>query len=521
VRHQGKGVIGMVNRRETLGWLGASAVSLAVSPSAFAGAPQTDLLPADCRWITHLTDGMLVDQVDTLPMVEGVLPPELTGTLYRNGPALFERNGYRKSTILDGDGMIRAFTFSNGNVRFRTRFVATEKFTREASANRFLYPTWTTPAPGLFDNFPAIPAKSQAGITAVVKSGVLYAFDEVGHPYALDPDTLSTLHQLDPRGANAQGSPRAYKAHTKTDGITGAWVLAGTSGRRQQQLHAVVVDAKGRPQAQCQTPNPRGDYFHDFFWTGRHVVFHLHPTPLSPIPMLMGFRTYVDCLSWRPDLGSLLLVVDPSGSEAPITMEVPASWMWHTVNAYERDNTIIADFVGYDAPDHFFGPRAALRTVMTGRAGIADSPGKLRRAVLDLNRRSARVETLIGEHFEFPTISPHVQGHRYAYGYCAIGDIRRSWFHDGVAKIEVESGKFQQFRFGPQYNVGEPVFVPHPKSRAEDAGWLLCEVLDGLRGVSDLAVFDAQAVSAGPVARVKLDRPLPFSFHGWWQSAAI
>jgi Retinal pigment epithelial membrane protein len=66
------------------------------------------------------------------------------------------------------------------------------------------------------------------------------------------------------------------------------------------------------------------------------------PLPLSPLPMLMGFRTYVDSLSWRPDLGSLLLVVDPSGSEAPVMTEIPASWMWHSVNAYERDNTIIA-----------------------------------------------------------------------------------------------------------------------------------------------------------------------------------
>jgi all-trans-8'-apo-beta-carotenal 15,15'-oxygenase len=83
----------------------------------------------------------------------------------------------------------------------------------------------------------------------------------------------------------------------------------------------------------------------------------------------------------------------------------------------------------------------------------------------------------------------------------------------------VESGKYEQFRFGPQCYVGEPVFVPRPKSQAEDAGWLLCEVLDGGVGSSDLAVFDAQAVASGPVARVKLNHTLPFSFHGWWQPA--
>jgi carotenoid cleavage dioxygenase-like enzyme len=400
----------MMSRRETLGLLGASAVTLALTRSALGETPEPSLLPQDQRWLTHLTDGILGDQIDSVPTVEGMLPPELSGTLYRNGPGMFERDRYRKCTLLDGDGMIRAFTFAQGRVRFRTRFVATEKYLREASANRFLYPTWTTPAPGFFNNLPEIPAKSQAGITAVLKNGVLYAFDELGHPYALEPESLSTMHPLDPRGPDAQDSPRAYKAHMKTDGETGAWVLVGTSGQRRQQLHAVVMDAKGKPQAQSETPNPRGDYFHDFFWTGRHVV-------------------------------------------------------------------------------------------------------------LDLNRRSARLETVVNEHFEFPTVSPHVQGHRYRFGYCAIGEIARSWFHDGVAKIDVESGKVEQFRFGPQCYVGEPVLVPRPRAQAEDAGWLLCEVLDGHAGLSDLAVFDAQAVSSGPVARVKLLHALPFSFHGWWQAA--
>jgi len=309
----------MLNRRKTLGLLGTSAATLALTRSVLAAAPRTPLLPTNQRWLTRLAEG-ITDGIESTPEVEGALPPELSGTLYRNGPGLFERNGYRKSTLLDGDGMIRVFTFSGGKVRFRTRFVATEKFTREAQAARFLFPTWTTPAPGFFGNLPEIPAKSQAGVTAVVKSGVLYAFDEVGDPYALSPETLTTTQQIDPRGVGAVGSPRAYKAHTKTDGETGAWVLTGTSGQPHQQLHAVVIDSTGTPQADVHTPNPRGDYFHDFFWTGRHVVFHLHPTPLSPLPMLMGLRTFVDSLSWRPELGSLLIVVDPTGSAAPMTL---------------------------------------------------------------------------------------------------------------------------------------------------------------------------------------------------------
>lgn len=508
----------MSNRRDTLRLLGTGAATLALTRSILVESHETPPLPAEQLWLTRLAEG-IADGIDSVPAIEGTLPPQLSGTLYRNGPGLFERNGYRKATLLDGDGMIRAFTFAAGKVRFRTRFVTTEKLTREANARRFLFPTWTTPAPGFFENVPEIPSKSQAGITAVVKAGVLYAFDEVGKPYLLDPESLRTAEQNDPRGIHPNGGPRAYKAHTKTDGETGAWVLAGTSGQPHQQLHAIVIDANGALRSHSQTPNPRGDYFHDFFWSGRHVVFHLHPTPLAPLPMLMGFRTYLDSLSWRPDLGSLLLVVDPAGGAAPITTEVPASWMWHTVNAYEHDNTIIADFVGYDAPDHFFGPDAAFKTLMTGRAGIATAPGKLRRVAIDLTRRSARLETVVDGHFEFPTINPRRQGHPYRYAYCAVGDIARSWFHDGVARIDVTSGKHEEFRFGPQAYVGEPVFVPQADSQSEDAGWLLCEVLDGRSQRSDLAIFDARAVRSGPLARIKLAHHLPFSFHGWWQPA--
>ena len=177
----------MMTRRETLN-VAVAAAAAPILGSCSADAARVSApppLPQDLEWLAKLAEG-LPEEVDYVVEVEGRLPAGLSGTLFRNGPGLFERGGFRKRMIVDGDGMIRATTFANGRARFRNRFVRTTKYIAEQKAGAFLYPTWTTPAPRFFDNIPCIPSHSQAGVTPVVKAGTLYAFDELGAPWALD-----------------------------------------------------------------------------------------------------------------------------------------------------------------------------------------------------------------------------------------------------------------------------------------------------------------------------------------------
>jgi carotenoid cleavage dioxygenase-like enzyme len=177
-------------------------------------------------WLAKLGEGTR-EEFDDVPEIEGRVPAGLSGTLYRNGPGLYERAGFKKWNLLDGDGMIRATSFAGGSVRFRTRFVRTKKFEAEDKAGRFLYPTWTTPAPRRWENIPGYPRLGQAGVTTVAKGGRLYAFDEVGPPYGLDPASLETTGLVKP-DSDAQARGRSdYKAHTRTDGENGDWVLIG------------------------------------------------------------------------------------------------------------------------------------------------------------------------------------------------------------------------------------------------------------------------------------------------------
>jgi len=53
--------------------------------------------------------------------IEGVIPAELNGTLFRNGPGLLDINGEMYAHPFDGDGLICAFKFDKGKAYFQNK----------------------------------------------------------------------------------------------------------------------------------------------------------------------------------------------------------------------------------------------------------------------------------------------------------------------------------------------------------------------------------------------------------------
>ncbi|EFJ50758.1 hypothetical protein VOLCADRAFT_88605 [Volvox carteri f. nagariensis] len=63
---------------------------------------------------------------------------------------------------------------------------------------------------------------------------------------------------------------------------------------------------------------------------------------------------------------------------------------------------------------------------------------------------------------------------------------------------------------------GEPMFIPRPGSSREGDGWLLVAVHNADSQRADVLIFDAEALSAGPLATLHLPHRLPVSLHGAW-----
>jgi all-trans-8'-apo-beta-carotenal 15,15'-oxygenase len=352
---------------------------------------------------------------DESPQIDGDVPREINGSLYRNGPGLFERGGVRKPHLLDGDGLVQRLSFAGGKVRYQNAFVRTAKFIEEEKADAFRFRTWSMRRPGgTLANLGSGHSRTQAGVTVYPFNDKLYAFDELCPAYGLDPETLTTL------GEEQLGDPARefmIKAHTKFDPLTGEWLLFGITHGPTIKLHMIVHAADGALKAHHVVASPRQIYIHDFFATRNHFVFVLHPMLFSPWRMLAGQATYIESLKWTPQDGNLIMVVSRNGDAEPLLLEAPAAFIWHALNAYEEDDGIIADFVGYDAPDHFAPHDALFYRLMQGELGTAKAPGMLRRYRIDLRTRSLREEIVDAAAYEFPMIDPRAALQKHAVGY--------------------------------------------------------------------------------------------------------
>ena len=127
--------------------------------------------------------------------IEGKIPEELYGTLFRNGPGLLEVNGHSIHHPFDGDGMISAIAFNNGRAHFRNRFVRTEGFIAEQEAGKILYRgVFGTQKPGgWLANAFDLKLKNIANTNVIYWGGKLLALWEAAEPYRLDPKTLNTI----------------------------------------------------------------------------------------------------------------------------------------------------------------------------------------------------------------------------------------------------------------------------------------------------------------------------------------
>jgi len=478
--------------------------------SARSDSPPTG---GDTAWVTLLAKSLREEQ-DYEAATRGRWPEALRGTLFRNGPGLFERGGRRKNFITEGDGLIRAYDISDGKVLFRSQFVRTTKFREEEAAGHYKYATWGTRAPGgILRNFGGGRRRSEAEATVVVRHGKLLAFDEIGLPWALDPHTLRTISRYQIGGPAERP---AFKTRTKLDPLSGDWTVVGNDYVEPLRARVITENAQGLTKSEIVVRLPRKTYFRDFFATTHYVVIPLNAVKINTLGPALGLGPILDSISWAPEIGNLAMVVPRNGDD-PFVVDAPPSWSFHTINAFERGGEIVCDFVGYDAPSWLLGKDACLHAIMRGQVVTARDQGSVRRWRIDVGKKSLSEDILDAGAHEYPTVDPLRVGLPYQEAYLATSRPGQ-WWTSGVVRLNLETGARDAYEGRSNQCFGEPVFVPR-EGGGTDEGWVLVEELDGRSGVASLLLFDANRIANGPIAEAALRHHLPISIQGTWMAA--
>lgn len=429
--------------------------------------------------------------------IDGKLPAELRGTLYRNGPGQFGQFGTQYSHPFEADGGVTAVRFENGKAFGAARITQSAGLVAERTAGKLLYGlsvSW----PRRMKNLLQGRRKNTANTNVMMWQGRLFALMEGAIPTEIDAQTLTTRGETTFDGTIVS----MFSAHPHRVASRRATYNFGLEYGRIPRIHTYELPDVG-PARHLGAVELRGaPMLHDFIATDTHLVFFVSPTAIDLKRMFLQLGTFADMFQWKPAHGTEIICVPIDRPQEVVRFTTEAFYQWHFTNAFDRGRQIVVDYVRYPSFETFY----EIGRVAAGGAARALSESEAHRAVIDLDAKTFRSEPTLERACEFPTVAPGVEGREHAVSYLALDSLA------GIGKLTaaglVEHGVPDTQR------ISEPLFVPRANAKAEDDGWLVALCHDGATDRAFVSVYDAAKIPDGPVARAWFDHQVPITFHG-------
>lgn len=454
-----------------------------------------------------------------LAVVAGSIPPGLRGSLYRNGVARLERGGIHVGHWFDGDGAVLGVHFTDAGAIGVYRYVNTAGYLAESEAGELCYGGYGMTAPGPIWNHWSRPLKNAANTSVLALPDRLLALWEGGQPHALDLQTLTTIGLDDLSGLEHQ---LPYSAHPKQDPHTGTIFnfgvsigINGTLNLYKSHSTSVNGDRPGTIQQKAAIPLAGFPLIHDFALAGPYLVFCIPPVRLNVLPVLIGLQAFSDAATWKPELGTQILVIDRETLTVVSRSETDPWFQWHFGNGFvDTDGQIVLDVARY--PN--FQTNRFLKEVATGQTQTL-AKSTLWRIRLDPQTAEVKAaEELLDRSCEFLVVPPAQVGQNARFTYLSIhrpdADLRYEVL-GSIARFDHQTHTLLEANLGENSYPSEPLYAADrfdPKR-----GWVLTVVFDGDRDQSEVWIFDSDRLHGEPVCRLALPGIIPLSFHGTWQ----
>lgn len=448
----------------------------------------------DARTPHPFLSGVHVPMTDEKTLTEltvtGTIPAALDGCYLRIGPnpVAPDPRGYH---WFIGDGMVHGIALKDGKALwYRNRWI------RSVSVGKAL---GEAPAPG-----PRHGGFDTVNTNVLGIAGRTFALVEAGsYPVELS-DTLDD-QRYNPFDDTLAGS---FTAHPHPDAETGEHHAIAYEAADQERIRHIVVSAQGKVVREEPIEVEHGPSIHDCAFTRRFAIILDLPVTLSMKAVIGGHQfPYRWNRSHRARIG--LLPRDGKAADT-IWCDIEPCYVFHVANAFDTaEGKVILDVVAYETmfDDGYDGP---------------DTLGTFERWTIDPETRSVGRRIVDADPQEFPRLDERRFGQPYRYAYTmAVPDDANPQF-DGATRLykhDLEAGSRQVHEFGPGRTPGEFVFVPAAADAGEDEGWMVGLVIDRGSETTDLAILDARAFEAAPVASIRIPHRVPPGFHGNWVPA--
>ena len=445
-------------------------------------------------------------------VVEGEIPADLCGSLYRAGPnqRFAPRGDYH---LFMGDGMVHAFHIKDGKANYNNRWVRTNKWKLEdREARTLINPMNPFDCDPAYSDFVFTDKDGTANTAIVWHGGRLLVMEEGHPPFELDPDTLESIGSWNFRGK----LQTAMTAHPKIDPVTGEMVFFAymATGPFSADVMVHKVNKEGILTESIYVPTPYSSMVHDFVVTDNYIVIPVMPITGSLDRAMVGGPPF----AWEPEKGVHLGILPRNGGKTEDIkwVEMDLSFAFHFMNGFDKNDVITVDCCQFETAPLFPTPDGK----STGK-----SEPHLTRWTIDMNNPNPRATFKRLDEFEseFPQCDPRYTGKEYRHGWYTSPDGKakstiseNDKFFNVVGHFDHQTGAADRFSCG-QALISEAIFVPKSATAAEGEGYLLSVVTTFDTRTSSLYIFNALKLADGPLAKVHLSHRIPAGFHGGWR----
>lgn len=441
--------------------------------------------------------------------VEGKIPKDLNGNLYRTAPGQSSNHGVTLQHLFDGDAYGSAWRFRDGKVSLQGRYFPTPGRLKELKAGKMIYSTYGTKSPSLSSN-----GKNSPSVNIIEWRGKLLGLSEGGLPTIINPETLDFEGRENFDGVVP--NYLTFTAHPRFDAETGDMYAWGFEKRPPGTMHVIKVNrANGKAETLYKLPQRGFNMIHDAMLTENYFVILILPMVYS-LPMIMLGKPLGKALKFAEKQSTILYAFprdNQNGNAKPISIKLPPQVIFHYGNAYEnKQNQITFETISSDNGQ-------ILEVLKNWRKDkiqkTLDQPPKLSQITVDLEKRFVVSTSDLIEDVEFPRYDMRLTGKKSRYLYVA----EKLYDKDAsIIRVDLKTQKTQKAKVGKTRTIAEPVFVPKTKDINEDRGWILAQGYDGDKNENFLEILDAQTMDFA--TRIWANgQHFPLGFHGNFYSA--